>query len=71
MFMFKRKTQLVEINMPRCDDTVGNRFITSIALGVSRITEEDTWKGTRSKFMRSGGDNTRVTETTKYTKTVV
>ena len=71
MFLFKRKTQLVEINMPGCDDTVGNRIIASIALGVSRVTKEDTRKGTRSKFMRSGGDNTRVTETTKYTKTVV
>ena len=50
---------------------MGNRIIASIALGVSRVTEEDTRKGTRSKFMRSGGDNTRITKTTKNTKTVV
>ena len=71
MFLFKRKTQLVEINVSGCDDTVGNRIIASIALGVSRVTEEDTRKGTRGKFMRRGGGNTRITKTTENTKTVV
>ena len=50
---------------------MGNRIIASIALGVSRVTEEDTRKGTRGKFMRRGGGNTRITKTTENTKTVV
>ena len=48
-----------------------DRIIAPIALGVSRVTEKDTREGTRSKFMRRGGGNTRITKTTENTKTII
>ena len=61
MFLCKRKRALVEINMPRGDDTVRHRIITSVAFSVSRVTEEDTREGARGKSMRGGGYDTRIT----------
>ena len=71
MFLCKRKRALVEINMPRGDDTVRHRIITSVAFSVSQVTEEDTRQGARGKFMRGGGCDTRITEASENAKTVV
>ena len=71
MFLCKRKRTLVEVNMPRGDDTVRHRIITSLAFSVSWVTEEDTRQGARGKFMRSGGYYTRITEASENAKTVV
>jgi hypothetical protein len=62
---------LVEVNMPRGDDTVRHRIITSVAFSVSRVTKKDARQGARSKFMRGGGDDTRITEATKNSETII
>ena len=50
---------------------MGHGVVTTIALCVSRVTEEDTWDGTRGEFVRCGGGDARITTTTEYPKTVV
>ena len=62
---------LVEVNMPRSDDTVRHRIITSVAFTVSGVTKKDTRHGARSKFMRGGGGDTRITEATKNSETII
>jgi hypothetical protein len=42
-----------------------DRIIAAIALGVSRIADEHTWKGARGELMRSSGGYTRVAATAK------
>ena len=47
------------------------RIITAVSFGVSQVTEEDTRKGTRGKFVWSGGGDTRIAATPKNTETIV
>ena len=62
---------LVEVNMPRGDDTVRHQIITSVAFSVSRVTKKDTRQGARSKLMRSSGGYTRETEASEDAETIV
>ena len=71
LFLCKRKRALVEINMPRGDDTVRHRIITSVAFSVSRVTKKDTRQGARSKLMRSSGGYTRETEASEDAETII
>ena len=50
--MCKRKTQLIKVNVSGSDDTVRDRIIATVALGVSRVTEEDAWHRTGGKLVR-------------------
>jgi hypothetical protein len=50
---------------------MGHGVVAAIALGVSRVTEEDTRDGTRGEFMGCGGGDTGVTTTTEDPKTIV
>lgn len=45
--------------------------IAAISLIVSRVTEKDTWQGTRSKLLWGGDGDAGITMTTKNMKTVI
>ena len=67
----KRKRPLVKVNVPRSEDSVGNRIITTIAFGVWWVSEKDACHGARCEFMRSSGGDARITETPKNTKIII
>ena len=46
-------------------------IIAAVAFGVSGVTEENTWDGTWSKFVRSGGSYTGVTTTAEDAEAVI
>ena len=52
MSLCKQKTQLIKVNVSASDDTVRDRIIATVALGVSRVTEEDARHGMGGKLVR-------------------
>ena len=67
----KRKGPLVKVNVPRNEDSVGNRIIAAIAFGVWWVSEKNACHGARCKFVRSGGGDARITKTPKNTKIII
>ena len=62
---------LIKVHVPGGDDAVRDQIIAAIAFGVSRVTKEDTWNGTMSEFMRSGGGGVGVATATEDTETII
>jgi hypothetical protein len=48
-----------------------DRIIAAIALGVSRIADEQTWKGARGELMCCSGGYTGVAATTKDAEVII
>lgn len=66
-----RKLGLIKRNVTGDEDFAGLEVEAPVALVFQGVSEEDTTRGSRSKFMRAGGDGVRKTKTTKNAHVVV
>ena len=71
MSLCKRKTHLIKVNVSGSDYTVRDQIIATVALGVSRVTEEYPRHKTGGKLVRRGGGDVRVAATTENPETII
>ena len=69
--MLKRKNNLIKINVPRHDHTMGLRVVATEAFCVWLAAKKDTSDGARRQLMWCRGGDIRITKATENMKIII